>query len=570
MINFQECELSTIENNTQHKNKKRSKLQNWLFGITGAVLLVLLVAYLALHIVIDANFIEDRINRQLTETTGGLYSIKIESINFSLANRSFNASGVSLSPSNHVLNQMQPDSLPSFRYEIDISGFSLDGINLLAFMGDDKIEMNSLQINDPVISLMIDQDLSDSSDEEEGQNSPLHARLAQQLPQLDVADLSISNATLAIWQKENGETREQIIESIDLVFENIKIDSVAAQNEERILFSDDVRLNIEGFQGDSKDGVYNFKFGPVYASTRDATLQLEDVSILPTITDTEFVDMKEVRESRYMFISESIIAEEIDYRSLLDNQNIIAGSVEVKSFLLDVFSDLRLPRRTPTKLPHETVQELGIYLNIREVYLNTGQINYSEQAKGGIRPGIILLDSTHINVQNITNDPEMMTIENPAVISVQTLLNGKGELNARIEMPLLDPNFPITLTGELDEINAESFNSILVDLEGVKIVNGDLYSVIFDIQSSENHATGTVRASYEDLEIEVLDPGRFTRDFGDQLQTFIANNLLLRSSGDLARAGEVDNEMDNMEDSFLNFLVDSLLDGLLSSMVIIT
>ncbi|MEX0772155.1 MAG: hypothetical protein WD038_03255 [Balneolales bacterium] len=567
MILNQESEISTMGVKSIKSSEGKSKLYQWLLGAAVTVLMILLIVYITLLIVIDAGFVEERLNSQV-QATGGLYSFDIESVDFSLANRSFQASGVSLSPTKPNLNKMPQDSLPSYQYELDMSGFSLNGINVLAFWGNNKIEMSSLQIDDPVISLMIDRDLPDGSGEEEEQEkAPLHARLSGQLPDIDIGDLSINNATLAVSYKENGETREQSIEGLNLAFKNIKVDSIAVQDEERILFSDDVRLNLDGFQGDSKDGVYRFNIGPVTASTREATFQIDDVSVLPTVSDVEFVNMKEVRESRYMFISDHISVEGINYRRLLDYQEVIVELVEINEYLLDVFSDLSLPRITPSQTPHETVQELGINLNIREIILNNGQINYSEQAENGIRPGFIMLDSTYVQIHNITNDPELMTIDEPASISVQTLLNGEGRLEALIELPLLATDFPIFFTGKMGQVNAKTFNSILVDLEGIQIVSGNIDSVIFNIQSTGGQGTGTVRAAYENLEIEALDAGEYERDFSHDLQTYIANNLLIRSSGDAVREGEVDVERNNMEDSFLNYLVDALIDGLISSIV---
>ncbi|MEX0779487.1 MAG: hypothetical protein WD491_06355 [Balneolales bacterium] len=553
-------------------NKVESTTKRY-YGVINAaasIFTLFLLAYFTIQLILNAGLLEKQIQNQVMKATGDLYFIEIENIDFSLTNRSFQASGISLRPNQPVLNALPQDSLPSYRYELDMSGFSLDGINLVSYLRDNKIEMSSLQLRNPVISLIINQELPGGNNQEEQQGlEPLHARLARQLPVIDVGDLSIDNATLAVEYRNNEERRKQIIEGLNLVFENIKVDSLAAQNENRVLFSDNVTLMLDGFQGESNDGIYQFDIGPVTASTRDSVFQIEDISVLPTVSDVEFVEMKEVLASRYFFLCDSIKAEEIDYRNLLDHQDVIIGSIEVNNYLLDMFTDLSLPKYSLSQLPHETVRDLDMVLNIQEVSLNMGQINYAEQADGGLRPGFIFLDSTYVHVQNMTNVPELMNADNPAIISVQTFVNGEGALEALIEMPLLDPDYPIYFSGEIGPVNAESLNSILVDLQGLNIQSGDVNSVIFDIQSTGSQATGTVRADYENLEIEVLEPRGYERDFAHELQSFIANNLFLRSSGETAREGDVENEFDPAQDTFVNYLIFSLVDGLISSLVIL-
>lgn len=567
MVQLQESRPATV------KSKKGRWFIHRLLVAFAAVVFILLAIRFIAFLVIDAGFIENQINHRIQQAAGGLYSVEIESIDFSFTNRAFRASGISLRPLNPKTGRMQGNGQPSFRYEISISGFALEGIDLFGYLSEDKIKMNALRVDEPVISFIIDEEMppGNEGNRHSGDEEPLHARLAGQLPDLDIADLQITNATFIFGQRQDGEIREQVVKGINLSFDNIRVDSVEVHNKDRILFSEDVRLGIDGYEGHSEDGVYRFDIGPVTASTKDAVLRVNDISIEPTTSDTEFVDMKEVRESRYIFTSDSIAAREIDYRRLLDYQDVIAGKVEVHNFLLDVFSDLNLPKITPSKMPHEGVQDLSFYLNIQEISLINGQINYSETADGGVRPGIITLGSSQVHVRNVTNDAEAMTIDNPAVMEITTLVAGEGKLNAGLEMHLLGPDYPVLFYGKLEEIQAEAFNSILVDLEGVEILSGVIDSVMFDIESFDDHATGSVRAAYRDLEIRTLDEVEYQRDFGHQIETFIANELLLRSSDEAnngpLREGDVDYEMDRMEDSFLNFLVESLLDGLLSSMI---
>ncbi|MEX0928312.1 MAG: hypothetical protein WD266_07855 [Balneolales bacterium] len=547
----------------------------WLYIIAGAIALILIAAYVSLLIIVDAGFIRDQVNKNIEKATGGLYSLHLEDIEYSLLRRSVQAGGISVTANEQVLRDMHADSLPSFRYEFSMSGFRLEGVNLVRLLREDSIEMNSLRIDEPVISLMIDQDLAGDGEDDnnESRRNSLHRQLANQLPAIHINDLQITSATLAVWQKKDEQTTEQVIRGINLEFDNIRVDSAAARDESRTLFSDDVRLTVEGYEGELDDGVYHFSVGTVSASTADAFFQVDSVRYEPTIPDPEFIDRLETRESRNIFNAARIRVADIDYRRLLDHRDILAGSVSITNFLFDSFSDIGVPKTSPSQMPHELVQDLGFYLNIREVNLENGRVIYSERAADGVRPGTITLDHLQGDVQHITNDPDLMTTDQPARISLNTLVEGEGELNLNITMPLLAPDFPVHLSGRLGEMNAELFNSILVDLEGIRIRSGVIDSIMIDIRSLGGEATGSVQAAYRDLEIETLDTRDYTRDLGNEIESFLANNLLLRSSDqesedESLREGTVENEMDRMEDSFLNYIVDSILDGLLSTMVI--
>ncbi|MEX0684685.1 MAG: hypothetical protein WD267_09085 [Balneolales bacterium] len=535
----------------------------------------LFIIYITFIHVFDAEFIEAQINKKLQKVSNGHNYVQIENINFSLREWSLQAKNVKLVL--HRPNYQQQHNgmnLPSVRYEFDMAGFTLDGINLLEFIRNDKIKMNSLVIENPEIGLMMEKNVQPSNNgQEQKDDISLHASLAQQLPDIDIQNLQFINAALAVSfsMLENGEPAEHEIKGINLAFDNIKVDSISVSDHSRVLFSDDVRLSIDEYEGYSEKGVYYYEFGPITASTKEGTFNIRDISATPTISDEEFVEYMEVRTSRMIFDADSISIRDIDYRRLLDYQDIIIGHVTVDDFLYDAFTDINLPRITPTQLPHEMVRELEMYLNIREINLNSGQIIYAERAEDGARPGTITLDDTSVQIYNLTNDIEFTTTDKPTRITVNTKVYGEGELNTDIELALLAPDNPIYFSGKLGQINAQAFNDILIDLEGVNIISGVIDSLMFDIQSLDDHATGTVRSAYRNLEIETLDKVDYARDLGEQITTFVADDLLLRSSDEdnesSLREGEVDNEMDRMNDSLLNYLVDSILDGLLSTLV---
>lgn len=195
--------------------------------------------------------------------------------------------------------------------------------------------------------------------------------------------------------------------------------------------------------------------------------------------------------------------------------------------------DARLDRRTASRtgatpwLLHEAFRGMSRTVRVDTVRVRGGAVRYEEIAADGVRPGILVLDRIFATAYNVTNDPRRMSDSTRAVADVQMRLAGEGSVKGTLAYDLLAPSLTMRVRGTVGRMPGPAFNTILVDLEGIRVTSGTLDSAWFDVRVRDEAATGHLTMLYHDLGIELLNKVTHARSIGDRVQSFIGANFRL-------------------------------------------
>ena len=177
-------------------------------------------------------------------------------------------------------------------------------------------------------------------------------------------------------------------------------------------------------------------------------------------------------------------------------------------------------------LPHLALHGIERAVSIGQLDISDGQLVYRERADDGARYGRFEFADIQLGISNITNQRGRGS--DLATIDVRFAAAGKAPVHSTMRYDLFAPRLTMSYEGGVGSFEPTIFNSMAVDLEGVRITQGQVDTLWFRVEVEDDVAKGRMQARYRDLRIATLDKITRDRSLGDHLKSFISNTFTLR------------------------------------------
>jgi hypothetical protein len=401
-----------------------------------------------------------------------------------------------------------------------------------------RIRATSLRLARPHLHLALDSRRAGARDSStiaagaaEPRGTSFHLQLARQLPSMKIGNLRIDSAAFSWERRVSNRVERDSVGNIHVVLQDIDTDSASASDPRRVLFSEDVRFSVDAYARLSPTGVYLMSMDTLRGSTREGRLSFRNMQFVPILSDSQLKRKLTWRTSRYRITVSRLELQGIEYRGIFENNTVAVASALLHQPLLDVYSDRTLPARTsrqPVVLPHEALRAWSWNLRMDTIRMEHGRILYSERAPDGARPGTIRFEQFAGEFRNVAN--VFATDAAPTRVDIRARLNGAGELRAVADYDMSADKLNMTFRGSLSRMDAASFNEILTDLEGVRVLSGRIDTAWFETRVVNDSASGRVHFGYGDLRVSFQDKDTGRRGLLDVIKTFVANAMKLKSA----------------------------------------
>lgn len=378
---------------------------------------------------------------------------------------------------------------------------------------------------------------------------PLRAtieRAVDGLPQLRVGRISVTDLQ-ATGLRRDGELAAQL-DSSSLEIMNLDLTDAGRARRDRVLFSDHVRVHSPGYRWTAGNGD-DMGIGPIDLDTATGSLSLGAFHMIPATSEEAYLQQTDVAAGdRVEFRIGSVGFDGIDWDALLDEGAIHIRAGHIADWQVRVLADKhkpkRPPRTTPPGFPHDIFRKLSLPIAVDRLEMLNGFVRYAERHAEGLVPGTIEFVDLHGAIDNLSNEPDRMSMATPAVLTVQGKINGEAELSLTWNLPLLEPGPTMSYTGHIGPFRASLLETILTPLEGVAFPKGEFQDIWFDISDDTERATGTFRAHYTGLKIRLQDRVTGKVSIKQRVINFVANLILPGSMQDKpgkpSKTGEVD------------------------------
>jgi hypothetical protein len=551
-------QICAVEQKAKHISKKRKYLV-----IGGSILLVILVTLLIVSRNLNT-WAEQKLKKQISTQSKGLYSLQMSRLNVSLLAGSATLDSLKLTPHDSIWKQMQqsnPDQAPATISDVKAAKVQVRGISYLKLLFGGPLSLSSIQLNRP--EWILQQMKKDTSSQR------LHETLGKQFQKMGINDISIQEGTFRFRNKPQSKAELFSVSGVEVQAKGVKLDSASFQDPNRAFYSESIKASVKEASFSLPDGNYKIKSGPLKASTEDRSMSFTQLRLIPLLSAAEMSRKAGEAVTRFYVQVPGLRLDKVDFGTFSRNSNIYIGSLVAQKPTVNAFKD---GKNFPTKgtgiMPHDMIQKLTLGVNIRTAKVRNMYVRYEELAEKAFRTGYVTGSNIDLTLTNLTNDKNLISRKNPAVLKGNGLIMGKAPMQATVRLALLDPNGYHSMEGSIGKGYPAILNPIVEPTMFVSVKSGVLQSGSFKVELTKASAKGSMQLQYDDFKIDLLNKDKEKKQsLGNKLKSLVADKLVLKSdsekNGKAPSQGTIQVKR-RSERSFLTYWKDCLANGVLT------
>lgn len=521
------------------------------------MLLILLYAGLQLYLSFYLeNQLRETMIEEVNDAADNRYAFDVSDVNLSILGRGLQLGGITLK---------SPDE-DSRQIDITIGSISFSGLSVWRLLVTRELRVRRVDVESPAISITGARSGNSGSGTGLNNLTPgAAAEILTVLKRISIKEIALNSIEFAMKQSADENPYFSIGDS-DLIFYNAELDRSAAVAE-RVMPIEDIEGTFRNSEFRAENGLYIITTEKIEFSSATDAASVEGLVLEPLFHEEEFFEEVGYRTDRVEVNALSADFNGIRFDKLMEIKVLEIEEVVLNKVDIRVFRNKQFPQRenrSDRPLPQQMLQNLGIPVAVKTLLLEEGYIRYTELEEFTDERGTVEFTNLEATLSNITNIPVMIDENGDWVVEAETDVMGKAGLSVKILLP--HRGFSQSITGSLEPMNAAELNRVLEPLALIRIDEGQIHSVDFEMELGENESTGEVKMIYNDLKISLLNEDSMDENLRTNIGSFFANTFAIKSnnSEDDMRIGEVSFKRDPKK-SFFNYWWKSLQSGLESS-----
>ncbi|MDX5436991.1 MAG: CCDC28 family protein [Pontibacter sp.] len=549
------------------KRKENNKAKKWL--IAGAIVIgISILLFVGLHVF--TLWFQRKLETTVHEQSKGIYTLDLYGFETSPFVGAVSVDSLSLQPDYARWEELssQGEEVPRSLLSFKSKAIELNRLSFYKMIFKRNVDLGSLRVEEPDLQVTATQKDTTS------QHKPMHETASGLLKDLHIGKLRANKANFSYQEAIKDKQDVLALQNFDLTVEDFTLDSASFFNKEKAYYAS----NIELFAGSAYYNIpndhYRLTTDSLSLSTREKTFSAYKINFKPTIGPSAMARAKG-RATTYIKLDVPFAQiTGVDYPEHSRSNNIFAQHILVSKPRLSAFKDKQhFSEGGSQPMPHDLARNAKGLFGIKTIEIRNGYGRYEELAPQANKTGLIYFSGFNSTMQNVTNVPGRMSRKNPAVVKARAMLMGKTPMQVTIRLPLLDKSGYHTLQGNIGSGGPQMLNPILVPTNFIKVDKGYVQSIRFDVTLNRRRATGTMRAIYKNLEIELLSTGAKSgkdQGFGKKILSKVADWFLIENSnpdkkGEKPRIARI-SVTRKKERSVITYWKDCIAMGLMSSM----
>ena len=381
------------------KKLLQGKKGKWILGIFIFFVSLFVIAFFSLGYVV-----KNLLLKQAKQQTNGAYQLAISNFDLDIFSGNVKAEGLTFLPDTSTIR-----SSPSFQdlYRVTAPEINIKGIDLWKILFHNTISIDRLEIVKPDVTWLRNFDPKPiQSKRDSTTTADNKAKSGKKLPPVHIGLIHLSESTIKIKKKDSLNSLLLSIDKASLRVDQFVFSSPQDSLSMKQFNYDNFTFFVKDYSMKLPDSLYVFHFDSLKASVNTSSLLLNGIKLTPRYEQYEFGKKKGEQTDRIELYTKALLVSGIDFRSLKENNQFIAGGINVDSINMYVFRDKRnnLPDNKVVKLPQQQLRELPYYIDIDSVTINNTQITYQERVEGAAQPGTLNFINLNGTLKNITND----------------------------------------------------------------------------------------------------------------------------------------------------------------------
>jgi len=272
-----------------------------------------------------------------------LYILQAEEAGFSLTHSRLYGKQLTLKPNfkqirAHTSNQGD-------YFELKLPYFFIEGINMYRALTDKKVEVDKVALGDFSMKMFRN---AFSADKPKGKKKKkkitvagLYTVVAGVLKTIAIDTISLSNASFEYFSGFNYRSPEMKIDHVELDLFDFFLDSLAWKDKKKILYAQDIELELKGFSLKLRDRIHTLRAQRLYFSTRRDIIRLQDGLLSPDIRKNELLDSGRI--NTILFKLPDLTFNHIDLKQFFNRRILVFHTLDIMD------PDLKIIRFRPPK-----------------------------------------------------------------------------------------------------------------------------------------------------------------------------------------------------------------------------
>jgi hypothetical protein len=471
-----------------------------------------------------------RIKETIHTSTNGLYSISFSDLSINPFTGNVTLQNIRFAANYAVYQRFKREKInPNHLYEVRVKAIRLRKVHPLKVYFRRDLVIRSVLIENPTVRVYYDRTLE--KDFSKADTRTAWQKLSKYLKSIKIEQVFFRDIDFKYIDRRLNKPEINGIKNLSITLKDILIDSLSHRDTSRFYSTKDVLVEVLDNEFPSADGMYSVRFDKLEMSTRKKYAFCTGLRVHPKFPDREFTSKFPLRTARYLFASNEIRVNGVDYKNLADNRKLRAGSLTLSGGNLEIFMSKERPKADAdlgANFPQLRLQDLRLTSTIDTVEIKESRVVYTEYNPHTGKRGKIEFLALNGQVLNFTNDSLSLLKNNWASCRFTGFPYGKGRLDFNINFNLTSPMQVYNYSGKLHQMQARHFNQITRPLALLDISSGAVKSATFSVNADYRTATGTMTILYQDLNIGILKLNRNKRLQRSTILSIVANNLLLQ------------------------------------------
>ena len=188
-------------------------------------------------------------------------------------------------------------------------------------------------------------------------------------------------------------------------------------------------------------------------------------------------------------------------RPISDDDGVRASEVRVHGWTVSVYSDRRLAGPPqPVVLPHQMFREMDLPVHVDRVEMADGTVVYEEVPPDGDRAGRVEFGGLKGTLGPLDN-----RASDTLRVEAYTRINRGLPLGLEIAWPLASDSLEMSARAWTSAFLASVLNEMFEPNAGIRILGGNVDTLVTRFSVRSGSATGTLSATYDSLEVEAVD-----------------------------------------------------------------
>ncbi|MEP7371980.1 MAG: hypothetical protein ABI675_01245 [Chitinophagaceae bacterium] len=498
--------------------------------------------------------IRNKLDDTIQEKTQGLYTLHYDNLNLDEVAGDLSVSNINLAYDSIKYSSLTGNDKPSILLNIQIPSISVSGVKTPRALLSKEIVGKKIHIKDPVINIIYTNAGKDSSKNVPGKE--IYEQVLGDLNLIKVDTVEISGAQITTSNLKTGKKDIHFLNTF-IRLTDVAVDSTAAEDKSRMLFSKQIFLTCERFSWPSKNKLYNYTADSISLNTASGSIQVKKFLVDPKLKEDAFVKSLPAQDDRFDFSINNIAIRNVNMQELF-NENVVADSILISSSSFKIYRDVSVARDKKNRVgtyPHQVIAEIPVPVQIKKLVLSNSFVEYKEKNPRSNQAGKVQFHNVHATISNLTNRKDVIKENNIMTADISTRFLNKALLKVTWQFYLQHPKGRFDVKGSLGEMYFKDANSITEPMGPARLEDGKLRNLQFNLAGHDYGMAGTVKMLYDDLKVSVLERDKGSKKLDKKTLATIAANIIIKNSNpgrkkDEPRVAEIQMERDTNRSIF--------------------